>query len=283
MGREIGVWRLTLARSMTVEPVVLPSNPASLDEATRLLPGGAYTTFRTFSGNRVIRFSDHLARLEETARLAGKPTNISQVSLQQALRQVFSTCSGGDKRVRIVLDLEQEPGEVFILMEPLVVPGPPAYEHGVKVVTRQMQRQNPKAKLTGFIEAASTVREHLPEGINEALMVGQDGLVLEGLSSNFFAVRNNVVWTADEGVLSGITRSMVIKVIHEFRIILQSEPVHYNELQTIDEAFLTSASRAVLPVSEIDGEPVGSGKPGPITQQLLKGYLDLVEAEAQIV
>ena len=176
--------------------------------------------------------------------------------------------------MRITLDLVQQPGMIYLLVEGLRTPGPEAYENGVRAVTRRMQRNNPKAKLTNFIETASTVRRELPAGIEEAIMIGEDGRVLEGLSSNFFAVRQGTIWTAEQGVLSGITRSFVLEVIREEGIPLWLEGLPQEELSGLDEAFITSASRAVLPVVEIDGRPVANGKPGLITRKLLQGYLN---------
>jgi branched-chain amino acid aminotransferase len=274
MSESIAVWRIVPGVEPSARIDQLDMQPGSLDEGTRNLPAGGYTTFRTFGRTHVLRLSDHFKRLEETARLAGKALEIDQLLLRQGLRRALNAYPAGETRVRITLDLVQQPGMIYLLVEGLHTPGSEAYENGVRVVTRRMQRNNPKAKLTNFIETASTVRRELPTGIEEAIMIGEDDRVLEGLSSNFFAVRQGTIWTAEQGVLSGITRSLVLEVIREEGILLRFEALPQSELAAVDEAFITSASRAVLPVVKIDDGPVGNGKPGPITRKLLQGYLN---------
>jgi branched-chain amino acid aminotransferase len=151
------------------------------------------------------------------------------------------------------------------------------------VDTRRLQRENPKAKLTGFIETAAAVRQQLPVGINEAIMVGADGRLLEGLSSNFFAMNSGVIWTAEQGVLSGITRSLVLEVIGETSLSLKLEGVRFSDLGKIEEAFITSASRAVQPVTEMDGKPVGTGRSGPVTRRIIQGYEERLERELDTI
>ncbi len=212
MGTEVAVWKLGAEKEDSgLERLALQAS--SLDDGTRQLPSGGYTTFRTFHQKQVLRLQDHFDRLEETARLAGKSLRIDQERVRAALGTVVEAYPAEEKRVRVILDLVNAVGAFYFLVDSLHVPPSEAYHQGVRVVTRQMQRHNPKAKVTSFIETAEKVRETLPEGVNEAVMIGEDGHMLEGLSSNFFVVRDGTVWTAEQGVLSGITRTIVIDVI----------------------------------------------------------------------
>ena len=275
MVRKIAAWKLG---TETPEPEALEIVAETLDEGTRKLPGGGYTTFRTFDRFRVLRLHEHFERLEETARLAGKPVQLNASCLRHSLRMALESFPAGESRVRLSLDLEDRLGTVYALAEVLHVPASEAYVHGVSAVTRTLHRNNPKAKLTNFIATASEVRKTLPAGVEEALMIGGDGRVLEGLSSNFFGVRGGVVWTAEEGVLSGITRALVLDEIRMQGIPLRLEGVPEEEIAGLDEAFITSASRAVLPVTVIDDRSVGSGTPGPVTKRLMEGYKARIEA-----
>ena len=279
MSNVVTAWQIKPENGSLLEPVVLKPAPLSLDQGTRLLPGGGYTTFRTFGRFRVLRLEEHFLRLEETARLAGKLVQLDREKISLGLHQALAAYPANEMRVRVTLDLERAPGTIYILVDELHTPGDEDYRQGVGVVTRQMQRQNPKAKLTSFISTASAVREKLPPGINEAVMIGEDGRALEGLSSNFFAVTSGVIWTAEQGVLSGITRSLVLEVIAEEGIPLRLEGVPAADLGRLDEAFITSASRAVLPVTIIDGQAVGDGLPGPVTRRLMEGYHNRLERE----
>ena len=281
MGNRIMIWRSNFSSGQRLEPVALSPEPVSLDEATRQLPSGSYTTFRTFGLKRVLRLSSHFERLEESARLSGQLLDLDREKIRQDIRGVIGCNPSGEVRIRIILDLEKQPGTIFYLSEGLRVPSQQDYERGVRVVTREMHRTNPEAKLTAFVERADAVRQQLPVGTNEAIMVSSDGKLLEGLSSNFFAVRGSAVWTAGEGVLPGITRSLVIETIRELSIPLKMNAIHIQDLPELEEAFITSASRAVLPVTEIDGQPVGSGLPGQITKRIMDAYWKKIEAELE--
>jgi len=273
MGTRTATWKLTKIGSYLLEPLHLEPEPVSLDTATRLLPPGGYTTLRTYRGGYALNIEDHFKRLDETARLSGQyQFKIDWYRVRNELRRTIAEYPTDEQRIRIHLDLTANPGDLYVSIEPLSTPAPDDYKDGVRAVTLSMHRDNPKAKLTSFIDRAAKVRNDLPRGINEVLMVGEKGEVLEGLSSNFFGIRSGVIYTAEEGVLSGITRSMVLEVVGELGLELRLEPVAASDLGSIDEAFITSASRAVLPVTEIDGKQVGSGAPGNITVHLLDAY-----------
>jgi branched-subunit amino acid aminotransferase/4-amino-4-deoxychorismate lyase len=99
--------------------------------------------------------------------------------------------------------------------------------------------------------------------------VDEDGRILEGLTSNFFALKGGVLWTNEGSVLSGITRSLVIDVAAESGLKINLESVTTSEILQIEEAFITSSSRAILPVVQIDDFVIGDGKPGQVTCKLM--------------
>jgi branched-chain amino acid aminotransferase len=275
------IWKLT--GRLILKPVELPDPANTLDEATRQLPQGAYTTFRTFGRGRAVHLADHLNRLAETARLSGHAPGIDMDNLRVGLRQALADYHAEDARVRLVLDLTVTPGDAYLLLEPLQTPAPELYQRGVAVVTRSAHRENPKAKQTAFIVEADSLRRSLPEGAFEAVMVSPIGELLEGLSSNFFAVIDGELWTAEEGVLSGITRAMVLEEARQLGIPIHLQGVAMASIPGVEEAFITSASRAVLPVTRIDAATVGSGEPGPITRLLLERYNRRMGREAKPV
>jgi branched-subunit amino acid aminotransferase/4-amino-4-deoxychorismate lyase len=114
-------------------------------------------------------------------------------------------------------------------------------------------------------------------------MIGEDGCLLEGLSSNFFAIKDGAIYTAEAGVLSGITRSMVLNAISEKHLPLCLQGICVSDIGKLNEAFLTSASRGILPIVAIDNQPVGDGHPGPITRLLMDGYEELVNQNLETI
>jgi branched-chain amino acid aminotransferase len=273
------VWKLVRqSGSQELEPVALPADVHTLDGASACLPGGAYTTLRTFAGHKALRFSDHLQRLEQTASLAGQPQVLDEQALRRALRSLLSDIPPGEEvRIRLTLDLERSPGDLYLAIEPLVTPPPEAYQRGVRAITCDLQRQLPKAKLTRFIGRSAPLRQSLPPDVNEAIMVDASGRFLEGLSSNFFAVLEGELWTAEQDVLSGITRALVLECARQAGIPLRLEPPRRQDLPNFTEAFITSASRGVLPLRQIDQTVIGTVCPGPLTRSLIHAYQARIE------
>jgi branched-chain amino acid aminotransferase len=276
---NLSVWKLIVRPGLVnLEPVELPAGVQTLDGASGCLPGGAYTTLRTFAGDKALRLSDHFHRLEETAALAGHPHQLDESALRKGLRTLLTDKpKDRDVRFRITLDLERTPGDIYLAVEPLVVPPPEAYRLGVRIITCDLQRQLPKAKLTRFIQRSAPLRSTLPPDVNEAVMLDTHGRFQEGLSSNFFAVIAGTLWTAEQNVLAGITRSLVIESVHKAGLPLQLEPPRLAGLSNFDEVFITSSSRGVLPVRQIGEMQVGVACPGPVTYRLMQAYAAAIE------
>jgi branched-chain amino acid aminotransferase len=268
--------------SADLAPVSLNTQPGSLDAASSQLPGGAYTTFRTYQRCQALRLDDHFQRLEQTAHLAGQPVSLAWPCLRSALH-ALANCAppDADQRFRVTLDLERQPGEIYIMAEPLHVPSTAEYEQGVLAITCDLQRRLPEAKLTRFIERAGEVRRSLPVGVNEAIMVDADGYLREGLSSNFFAVRAGTLWTAAEGVLAGITRATVLDCAAQLGVSVRLEAVRLADLAALDEAFITSASRGVLPLRRIDAIGLRLTAPGPFTRRMMQAFDQAIAAEIE--
>jgi len=262
----------------------LSIDATSFDEASRILPEGAYTTFRTYGPGKVLGVSDHLARLRESAKLLGANIELSKNSLKKIMRVAIYDKSFSLKRIRLQINLNQPPvGQIFILAEELHTPDAQDYLQGVRVSTRTMHRDNALAKSTQFIHMAKKVRNETPNRDNEILMVGEEGEILEGLSSNFFGVIQGKVWTAEKGVLHGITRKIVLLACKRSGIEVVRRPVHLGMLQELSEAFITSASRGVLPISKIDDLDIGSATPGEVTKTLSLAFEALVQERLEAV
>lgn len=256
----------------------------SLDQVNRLIPDGVYTTFRTFEKFNVLDLEGHFDRLEGSARLLGREFELNRQEIRNALRELLKNFPAAEARVRISIPFtseNQERPQIYIFLEKLVTPSLQNYQNGVRVITIRMQRQNPAAKTTTFIHTTDEIRRKLSNDINEAVMVDENGRMLEGLSSNFFAVKDGTIFTDDQHVLAGITRKQVLEIIQELAIPIRYEGFPYTELGTLDEAFLTSASRGVLPVCQIDDQIIGQGVVGEITQKIMEQYQIKIQKAVQ--
>jgi len=248
----------------------------SLAAASAALPDGAYTTLRTYGGNSVVRLDQHLARLEESLALKGTPERIDPAAVRAALGKALKGSGNAESRVRLTL----APPRLFIAVEAFAPLPEWLYTEGAACATLELERANPRAKDTRFIATAQEAYERLPEGVEEGLLVAPDGAVLEGLSSNFFAIHRGALRTEEARALAGVTRSLALEVA-EALLPIWRVAVKRDELPRVDEAFITSVSREVLPVVRIDGRPTARGRVGAHTRAIMQGFAALVARERE--
>lgn len=261
-----------------------PEKLDTFDSITMAIPGGAYTTFRTYEHNKALRLDAHLKRLSETAQLAGEPLGYDPLNIRPNIREILGQYPDEtDLRIRIVIDLHQNPGEIYLMSEALKTPSEKDYRDGVKLVTCDHQRINPKAKLTRSIPGAQEIREGFDEDVHEALMLDEDGYILEGLTSNFFAVFKSELWTNEEAVLSGVTRSLVIEVAESAGLEINFQSLLLGMAGEFEEAFITSSSRAILPVVQINNTIISHGVPGFTTRMLMYQLKTRIKQEIKAI
>jgi len=257
------------------------ADPANIHVLFDDLPLGVYTSLRTFKHNQFLHLADHLDRLEGSLALLGWAYRPDRQRLRRALHQVCSAYPGHDARVRIdVLAREiASPAGAYrelIGLFPFKPPPDQLYETGVRVaIAHRLSRANPKVKQAQFAQERRPFLAQHP-GAYECLLLDDDGSILEGTTSNFYAVKDGILWTAGEGVLEGIARKIALKVAQESGVPVRLEAVHIDEVGQLDECALSSSSRAIVPIVEIDGRTVAGGRPGPITRRLLAAYNDHV-------
>jgi branched-subunit amino acid aminotransferase/4-amino-4-deoxychorismate lyase len=166
----------------------------------------------------------------------------------------------------------------LIALAPFTPPAREVYQHGVQVVTTHaLSRGDPLSKTADFVERRRRI-EHETPGAYERLIVDAGGAILEGFSSNFYAVCGGVLVTAGEGVLEGITRRIVLDLATARGVPVALRPPRLDELDSVQEAAISSSSRGLVPVVGIDGRPVGEGVPGPVITGLSEAYEAYVEA-----
>jgi branched-chain amino acid aminotransferase len=286
----IQTWRITPTRNLKLE-----IETSSLDEITRQLPEGYYSTFRTFDGGtRVLRLTAHLQRLYKPVATP----EVDELFLRRQLSALLESYRPGEARVRAVMARN---GQVYLALASLTPLPREIYENGVHVETTEIQRKHPHLKSTSFISRSDSERKHIAqENILEALLV-KDGKILEGMTSNFFYVlraerasfslvaenaphsaqREMSLGTASNDILLGVTRETVIEIARGRGLEVKFQPLELSQLGIINEAFITSSSRGVVPVIQIDQVTIGQGKPGPITKELIAAYESYVIENAE--
>ncbi|MFN8498526.1 MAG: aminotransferase class IV [Anaerolineae bacterium] len=262
--------------SAGVAPVSISG--ATLDEISRALPEGTYTTMRTYSGRRFLDMPHHMSRLAESLCLLDGSVTLDETAVRRGLADALAATAYAESRVRVTIPLAGAP--IYISVEPFTPYPAELYRDGVRTITMLMARQNPKAKATSFIAPSREMKATLPPGIHEVLMVDGRGDILEGFSSNFFGILDGELRTADEGVLAGVTRGIVLQAAEGIAS-LRLTPVSQADIGRVSEAFITSASREVMPVVAINDALIGDGRPGPLTAAISRRFAEIVAATSE--
>jgi branched-chain amino acid aminotransferase len=285
----MGVWHIREDGNTAIHV----KDESSLDAITRQLPDGYYSTFRTYAeGKRVLGLAAHMQRLYEPV----STPEVGEAMLRRQLSVLLEAYRPSEARVRAIMTGQ---GEVYLAILPLVLLPREVYDGGVRVESTELQREQPWLKATSFIGRSDSERNHLAkEGIFEALLV-KDAKILEGMTSNFFYVlrapeklrddkehassaqRAAILGTARDDILLGVTRETVIEIARGRGLELKYQPLKLDQVTAIDEVFLTSSSRGIVPVVRIDDVTIGQGSPGPVTQQLRGEYESYVLAKAE--
>jgi branched-chain amino acid aminotransferase len=250
---------------------------------------GVYETLRTY--NRVpFLYERHMRRLRQSAErlLLDVPFDDATLlkwigetveaagELEEAYIRVLLTRGVGD----LNYDLRTTPKPtVVIIVKPFEPPAARVFDDGIKISLVDMLRNHPKSvnpviKSNNLLNNALAMQAAYRTGAEEALMCNYRGELTECAQANFFMVRGNTVLTPHSaaGLLEGVTRAFMFELGREAGIDVRAEMLFPKDLETADEMFITSTTRELSPVVQVDDRVVGSGKPGPVTKRLLDDY-----------
>ena len=295
-GMTVALFEITLQKKNRIS-----SNASTFDEATARLPQGFYTTFSTLAqGTRVLGLRAHLERLYGPAKEMGLHPSADERTIRREIAELAGTILPKEARIRLILT--KETGKVYIAIQPLIPPSESVYKNGVHVITTEMARHDPRIKGTDFITQSTEQRKLVKGDVYEILLV-HNGRILEGMTSNFYAVKyvvasrqakqslhwaeehrpsnEGILITAQKGILLGVTRRAVLRLARGEGMSIQYRSPLVGE--KFDEAFLTSSSRGVVPIVMIDGKPVGQGSPGAWTKRLSLAYQAYVKERSESI
>ena len=142
------------------------------------------------------------------------------------------------------------------------------YTDGVKIISWEVERSIPGAKSIDYISASLALKKAAAEGAVEALYIDRHGLALECTTSNIFAFVGEKLVTPGRGILSGVTRKVVLELA-EALFPIDIRDISRAELLAAEEVFITGTSKGLVPVVRVDDGTIGNGVPGPRTRQLM--------------
>jgi len=258
-------------RFVPADQAVIP-----VDDLAVLRGFGVFDLIRTFRG-RPFLLGDHLVRLIRSAREIGLTLPWTAETLADLVHQTLGRNHHAESNIRIVItggssqDFMTPMGQPRLLILVNRAPIPPAqwYTDGVAVITTVTERFKPGVKSINYVPAALALSRARVAGAVEALYVDRRGRVLEGATSNLFAVVQGVLVTPDQDILSGITRQVVLDIAGAFLPVAERS-LTMTELVRADEVFITGTNKGVVPVVTVDGQSISTGRPGPVTRKILE-------------
>ncbi len=250
---------------------------------------GIYETLRTYEGVPFL-FDRHAARLRASAAHLRLDVPFTDADLLGWIEE--TTAAAGELReayIRVLLtrgvgeltyDVTATPvPSLVIIVKPLDEPPARILEEGIAISLVSTLRNhpgsvNPIIKSNNLLNNALAMQEANRRGAEEGLMCNYRGELSECSQANIFLVQDGVATTprSEAGLLEGITRAFLFDVGGEIGVEVRSGTLRPEDLATADEAFITSTTRELSPVTRIDDRPVGSGRPGPVTLRLLEAY-----------
>jgi len=252
---------------------------------------GLFETMRAYSG-RIFRLEKHLARLSRSAKLLGIDLKSDIPDLEKALYNTLQANNLSNARIRLTLSGgEGEPVPDLLPQNPTVIivarrytPYPPqVYQQGFKAIVSRIRRntQSPASviKSLNYLDNLLARRETKLAGADEAILLNEQGFLAEGSMSNIFLVSDNTLLTPseDSGILPGITREVILELAPSMDMKTIERKITLKELLQADEAFFTNSLIEIMPLTQVNGQNIGSGRAGTVTQRLIAAYKELVE------
>jgi len=256
-----------------------------------------FEALRTYSG-KPFALDEHMARLSRSAERVRIAFPLSQADFAGEIRRGIEQSGFAECYVRVMLTRGRAatlglaspatpaPLRVIMIM-PLELPAASKYEAGISAITYQTQRISDGtsaagAKLGNYLISVLAIDQARASGAEEAILVDHAGSVLEGATSNAFLVKAGRLVTPplSQDILAGITRQHVLALTAELGLTVEERRVSTEELAEVDELFVSSSIRELLPIVRLDGRNVGSGRPGPVFARLLPAFREWARARA---
>ncbi|MBI2868152.1 MAG: aminotransferase class IV [Chloroflexi bacterium] len=257
---------------------------------------GLFETLRVVGGAS-FRLAQHIARLEDGAQLLHLPSPSTVCDLPAAIAAVLAANGLREARVRISVSLQAQEALPALPRERrltvLVVAMAPQplslsqYQRGYSAIVSAIRRNSAsplaRVKSLNYLDNLLAYDEARAAGVDEAVLLNEHGHVACGSRANVFLVSHGRLATPSvaSGVRAGVTREAVQELAAAGRIRVEERAVESSELHDAQEALLTNSVIGVMPLTGLDGRPIGDGRPGPLTRTIMAAYEELVERETR--
>jgi len=263
----------------------VPRNQAKISvfDVGFLRGDAVFDTTSAWNG-RIFKLSAHLDRLDLSLRAVKIQSPLPQEELRGVIIETARRCGLQNAYIQTIVtrgeppfgvrDITQcRPGLIVFVIPYVFILGPDQIRAGGRAViasTRALPAQclDPKIKSLSRLHFDLAMLQGKAAGADVTIMLDLEGHVTEGPGFNVFVVRDGVMFSPPEGILMGITRQTVFELAAEHGMPAREAQMTAFDLYAADEVFLTSTAGGIMPLVEIDGRPIGDGKPGPVSQRI---------------
>jgi len=260
---------------------------------------GAFQSMRAYNG-KLFLLDQHIKRLHDALRVIGLEQKVSGMDFAKIFRDTLAANELKSARARLTVTNgvneampwvdSSGPPTVIATAHPYTPMPEERYNAGYKVGIASLRRmkQSPLSAIKSIDYLLSTVArmEAVAKGLDETILLNEEGYIAEGGGGNIFFVREGKLITPalNSGIIPGVTREAVIRLAENLGISVSEGPVGIGAIKKCDEIFMTNAMIEVMPVTTVSDESghtvtIREGKPGKITQQLIQAYRERVERE----
>lgn len=270
----------------------MPANEAKISAFDRgfIFGDGIYEVIPVFGGHP-LRLAEHLQRLEnnlKAIRIKNPNTNDEWKKIISKLIESVATKHPefSDQMIYIqitrgvaardhVFPAESTP-TVFVYADTAPVTNPDYLINGVHAITCADTRwQHCEIKSTSLLANVLLRQQAAEASVTESILI-RNNFLTEGAASNIFIVKNDVIRTPpkSEQILPGITRDLIVELIEKNKVAGEESMITEQELLDADEIWMTSSTKEILPVTQLNGNKVGTGQAGPVHEKMFKIYQD---------
>lgn len=239
---------------------------------------GVYETIRS-KGGIIAYFSLHMERFNRSARTVGINVPWTSKRIKNWVERLLALNKLKNARIRISLsrginglDFTGCKKPTLLIQAENLIIDLKIYKYGVAAITVKLQRTWPEVKSMGLIHMIEACRKLGLKSGMEGIMIDDAGFVREGVTSNVFMVKNGVVFTAKNKILSGIFRALVFKLAKKIGVKVLVKDFKISKLRQADEIFITNSVKEIVPVTSLDGKKISDGRVGIVTRKLMESF-----------
>lgn len=256
---------------------------------------GVFEGIRAYN-HRVFRLTPHVDRLFDSARAIALEVPMGRAEVGALIEEGVAKSGLQEAYVRPLVtrgvgDLGIDPRKcvnpsLIVIVDAIKMWSPDRYENGLSVITAatpipHRESLSPRVKSLNYLPHVLAKHEANVAGADDALMLDPSGHVCEGTGMNIWAVKDGVLKTPPPhaGILLGVTRALIFELARDAGHPAVEAMLNRYDLYTADEVFLCGTGAEIAPIRQIDGRPIGAGRAGPITRDLMRRFRALTRGD----